>query len=255
MILALDIGNTNIVVGGLENGEVLFTGRMKTDEKSSADEIASQIDFIMKLNDAPAPEGGIISSVVPFVTGRAEKAIKSLTGREALTVGRNVDIGLDIQMDSPEKVGEDMLVDAVAALAKYEPPMIIFDLGTASTCSIIDKSGSYVGSVIAPGVCISMNALSEQCAKLPRIKLEAPDSIIAKNTDQSMKSGVVFGNAAMMDGIADMVFDELGYEAKIIATGGVACVIVPYCRHEMDYDPDLMLKGLAALWEKNKYRV
>ena len=179
MILALDIGNTNIVVGGIENGEVLFTGRMKTDEKSSADQIASQIDFILKLHDAPKPEGGIISSVVPFVTGRAEKAIKTLTGKDALTVGKNVDMGIKIDMDNPEKVGEDMLVDAVAALAKYEPPLIIFDMGTASTCSIIDKEGSYIGSIIAPGVCISMNALSECCSKLPRIELSAPEKAIA----------------------------------------------------------------------------
>lgn len=252
MILALDIGNTNIVVGGIENGEVLFTGRMKTDEKSSADQIASQIDFILKLHNAPKPEGGIISSVVPFVTGRAEKAIKTLTGKDALTVGKNVDMGIKIDMDNPEKVGEDMLVDAVAALAKYEPPLIIFDMGTASTCSIIDKEGSYIGSIIAPGVCISMNALSECCSKLPRIELSAPEKAIAKNTVQSMKSGIVYGNAAMMDGIADRVFDELGYKTKIIATGGVGCVIVPYCRHEMEYDPDLLLKGLAVLWEKNR---
>ncbi len=250
MILALDIGNTNIVVGGIENGEVLFTGRMKTDEKTSADQIASQIDFILKLHDAPRPEGGIISSVVPFVTGRAEKAVKSLTGRDAIVVDKN-NIGINIEMDNPEKVGEDMLVDAVAALAKYEPPLIIFDMGTASTCSIIDKNGSYIGSIIAPGVCISMNALSECCSKLPRIELSEPQNIIAKNTVQSMKSGIVYGNAAMMDGIADRVFDELGYKTRIIATGGVGCVIVPHCRHEMEYDPDLLLKGLAVLWEKN----
>ena len=250
MILALDIGNTNIVVGGIENGEVLFTGRMKTDEKTSADQIASQIDFILKLHDAPRPEGGIISSVVPFVTGRAEKAVKSLTGRDAIVVDKN-NIGINIEMDNPEKVGEDMLVDAVAALAKYEPPLIIFDMGTASTCSIIDKKGSYIGSIIAPGVCISMNALSECCSKLPRIELSEPQNIIAKNTVQSMKSGIVYGNAAMMDGIADRVFDELGYKTRIIATGGVGCVIVPHCRHEMEYDPDLLLKGLAVLWEKN----
>lgn len=250
MILALDIGNTNIVVGGIENGEVLFTGRMKTDEKTSADQIASQIDFILKLHDAPRPEGGIISSVVPFVTGRAEKAVKSLTGRDAIVVDKN-NIGINIEMDNPEKVGEDMLVDAVAALAKYDPPLIIFDMGTASTCSIIDKNGSYIGSIIAPGVCISMNALSECCSKLPRIELSEPQNIIAKNTVQSMKSGIVYGNAAMMDGIADRVFDELGYKTRIIATGGVGCVIVPHCRHEMEYDPDLLLKGLAVLWEKN----
>lgn len=250
MILALDIGNTNIVVGGIENGKVLFTGRMKTDEKNHADEIASQIDFILKLNNAPKPEGGIISSVVPFVTGRAEKAVKSLTGKEALTVGRNVSTGLNILMDNPDKVGEDMLVDAVAAIEIYGAPLHIFDLGTASTCSIIDREGSYIGSIIAPGVCISMNALSECCEKLPRIKLGPPNGIIAKNTEQSMKSGVVYGNAAMMDGIIDRVFEELGYEANIVATGGVGCVIVPFCRHKMDYDPDLLLKGLYILWER-----
>ena len=154
-------------------------------------------------------------------------------------------------MDNPKSVGEDLLVDAVAALAKYEPPLIVFDMGTASTCSIIDKNGDYTGTIIAPGVCISLNALAECCSKLPRVELTAPGPVIAKNTVQEIKSGIVYGNAAMIDGIADRVFEELGYEAKIVITGGVACVIVPHCKHEMDYDPDLMLKGLALLWDRN----
>ncbi len=252
MILTIDIGNTNIIVGGIENGRVLFTGRIKTSHKLTTEDVTYKIKSILKQNEAPKAEGGIVSSVVPYLTGKAEKAIRQLTGKKALTVGKNVDLGIEILMDNPNKVGADMLVDAIGAMQKYNPPFLIFDLGTASTCSVIDKEGRYVGTVIAPGVYISMNAMSERCAKLPRIKLENPGSIISKNTKQSMRSGIIYGNAAMMDGIADRIFDELGYEAKIIATGGISRVIIPYCRHNMEYDPDLMLKGLAVLWEKNQ---
>ncbi len=252
MILTIDIGNTNVVVGGLENERVLFTGRVKTGRKLTAEDLAYRINSLMRLNRAPKAEGGIISSVVPYLTGRAERAVQMVTGKKAVTVGKNIDMGIEILMDNPDKVGVDMLVDTVGAMQKYRPPFIIFDLGTASTCSIIDKEGRYVGTVIAPGVFISMNALSERCAALPKIKIEDPGSIISKNTKQSMRSGIIYGNAAMMDGIADRVFNELGYETKIIATGGVSKIIVPYCRHNMEYDPDLMLKGLAALWKRNR---
>lgn len=252
MILTVDIGNTNIVFGGLEKGKVLFTGRIKTSRKISADDIAAKISSIMKLNSAPKAEGGIISSVVPYLTGKAERAVRGVTGKRALTVGKNADIGIDILMDEPDRVGVDMLVDAVGAMEKYRPPFIIFDMGTASTCSVIDKEGRYVGTIIAPGVFISLNALSSRCAALPKIRLEDPGSILSKNTKQSMRSGIIYGNAAMMDGIADRIFDELGYKTRIIATGGVSRAIVPYCRHKMEYDPNLMLKGLEAIWERNR---
>lgn len=246
MIVALDIGNTNITVGGIENGELAFQGRIETDCGKSFEKIAEEIKEIAGNKIA----GGIISSVVPKMTGIAEKALKSLTNGEVLIVGQNIDVGINVLMDRPEKVGEDMLVDAVAALEKYKPPMLIFDMGTASTCSILDKDGSYIGSIIAPGVGISMNALSEKCAKLPRTGLEPPEGIIAKNTEQSIKCGVIYGNAAMLDGLADRVFEELGCEAEIIATGGISRAIIPYCRHKMNYDPDLTLRGLAILWDR-----
>ncbi|MEA4973285.1 MAG: type III pantothenate kinase [Candidatus Metalachnospira sp.] len=257
MILVLDIGNSNIVVSGLEGESVVFSGRMKTDKNESTEDIAAHIDFILKLNniDAVSVEGAIFSSVVPCINDKAESAIEKLTGKKPLIAGKTADYGLNILMDNPQRVGEDMLVDTVAALNQYEPPMLIFDLGTASTCSVIDKDGSYVASIIAPGAAISLKALSENTAKLPKIKLEAPKSILAKNTEESMKSGVIYGNAAMIDGLSERVFKELGYRAKIIATGGIACLIVPYCNNEIIYEPDLLTKGLGILWEKNKKNV
>lgn len=257
MILALDIGNSNIVVYGLENDNVIFSGRMKTDKNESTEDIAGHIDFILKLNSVNknAFEGAVISSVVPCINDRSAGAVRKLIGKKPLIAGKTADFGLNIRMDNPQKVGEDMLVDTVAALSKYEPPMLIFDIGTASTCSVIDKDGSYIASIIAPGVMISLKALSDNTAKLPKIKLEAPKGILAKNTEESMKSGIVYGNAAMIDGIADRIFDELGYDAKIIATGGLSCLIVPHCKHEIIYEPDLLAQGLGILWEKNKKNV
>ncbi len=254
MIIALDIGNSNIVVSGLEKESVVFTGRMKTDKNESTEDIASHIDFILKLNniDEENIEGAIISSVVPCINDKAQCAVEKLIGKKPLIAGITADFGINILMDNPKKVGEDMLVDTVAALHQYEPPMLIFDIGTASTCSVIDKDGNYIASIIAPGPAISLKALTEKTAKLPKIKLEAPKSILAKNTEESMKSGVIYGNAAMIDGIAERVFKELGYRTKIIATGGIACLIVPCCSHEIIYEPDLLTKGLGILWEKNK---
>ncbi|GFI61051.1 type III pantothenate kinase [Clostridiales bacterium] len=250
MIIALDIGNTNIVVGGIENSKLIFQGRIETDCGRTAVEYAESIIKILRENNCTEIDGGIISSVVPEITKKAESALKSLTKGEVLTVGQNIDVGINVLMDNPKKVGEDMLVDAIAALDRYKAPMLIFDMGTASTCSILDKNGNYIGSIIAPGVGISMNALTEKCAKLPKTSLEAPKGIIAKNTDQSIKCGVVYGNAAMLDGLADRVIEELGCEAEIIATGGISRDIVPYCRHKMHYDPDLTLRGLAILWDR-----
>jgi len=254
MIIALDIGNSNIVVSGIENENAVFSGRMKTDKNESTEDIAAHIDFILKLNNVEPNdvEGAIISSVVPCINDKAESAVEKLIGKKPLIAGKTADFGINILMDNPEKVGEDMLVDTVAALHQYDPPMLIFDIGTASTCSVIDKDGNYIASIIAPGAAISLKALTENTAKLPKIKLEAPKSIIAKNTEDSMKSGIIFGNAAMIDGIAERVFKELGYRTKIIATGGIACLIVPYCNHDIIYDPDLLTKGLGLLWEKNK---
>lgn len=252
MILTLDIGNSNIVVSGIRNFKTIFSGRIKTDKNYSEEDIASHIDFIFKLNKVNAGDfkGAVVSSVVPCVTEKTAFAAEKLIDKKAYIVGKDIDFGIDIKMDNPDKVGEDMLVDAAAALYEYEPPMLIFDLGTASTCSVIDKNGSYIASIIAPGASISLKALTECTAKLPKIKLDKPGSILAKNTEDSMRSGIIYGNAAMIDGICDRVFDELGYEARIIATGGIGGLITPYCRHDVVYEPDLLTKGLSIFWEK-----
>lgn len=254
MILTLDIGNSNIVVSGIKNFKTVFSGRIKTDKNCSVEETAANIDFILKLNniDIALFEGAVISSVVPCVTDKAAAAVEKLIGKKVCIAGKDIDFGIHINMDNPKKVGEDMLVDAVAALSEFEPPLLIFDLGTASTCSVIDRDGTYISSIIAPGAAISLKALTDSTAKLPKIKLDNPKGILAKNTEDSMRSGIVYGTAAMIDGISDRVFDELGYKAKIIATGGIGGLIVPYCKHKIYYEPDLLNKGLSVLWEKGK---
>lgn len=253
MIFAIDTGNTNIVLCCLEGGETVFSARFKTDRKKTADEYAVMIRDACILNHIKPEEieGGIISSVVPVLRPVLQKAVEKLTGKKPLIVGTDVETGLDIKGYNPAQLGSDLVVDAVAACAAFPPPILIFDLGTATTLSVIDKSGSYIGGMIIPGVRLSVDALSAHGAQLQYISLDAPEQLIGTNTINCMKAGAVYGAAAMLDGIIDRVEEELGHPATVVVTGGLASSILPYCKHKMIYDGGLMLRGLQILYERN----
>ena len=254
MILAIDVGNTNIVLGGIEEGKQVFSARLASDRNKTEDQYALDIQGILTMHrvDIAAIEGGILSSVVPYLQTVIPKAVKLLTGVDLMVVGPGIKTGLSIRMDNPASVGSDLIVAAVAARAKYKAPIAIVDMGTATTLSVVAKNGNYIGGMIIPGLWTSMNALSAHAAQLPYIDLNGSAKLLGTNTVDCMRSGAVFGTAAMIDGLIDRMEEELGMKCTVVATGGLASSIVSCCRHEIVCDDDLLLKGMWYLYEKNK---
>ena len=253
MILVIDIGNTNTVLGGMEEEQLRFTLRIQSDRLKTADEYMLTVKGLLELKgvDAARIEGGIISSVVPELRTVMGQAMEKLTGKRFLVVGSGVETGLDIKVDNPSQLGADLVVDAVAALSKYKPPLVFFDMGTATTMSVIDRHGSYIGGMIIPGLRLSVDALSARAAQLPYINLDGPERLIGTNTVSSMQAGAVYSSAAMIDGLLERVEEELGGPVTATATGGLMAKVLPYCRREIHYDENLMLEGLEILYRKN----
>lgn len=254
MILAIDIGNTNIVIGGIDNKKTYFVERITTTPGKTNLEYAITLKSILEIyhTDSAAIEGAIISSVVPPLNRTMITAVKKITGITPKLVGSGMKTGLNILMDNPKAVGSDMIVNSVASIKEYEPPIIIIDMGTATTLSVIDKNSCYIGGAILPGLRISLDNMSTSTAQLPHISLDTPRKVIGKNTVDCMRSGVIYGNADMIDGMLTRIEKELGSPATIVATGGIAKLIIPLCTHKILYDGTLLLKGLLALYEKNR---
>lgn len=256
MILALDIGNTNIVLGCVDkHNNVSSLFRIKTDISRTSWQYAVEINSMLSLCnvDKGMLNGCIISSVVPPLTGIVKSAVQIVANLEAMVVGPGIKTGLNIALDNPAQTGSDLVVDAVATIKQYKLPAIIFDMGTATTVSVIDADKTYIGGMIIPGIMISQEALTSRTSQLPKISLDAPKKIIGKNTIDCMKSGAVYGNAAMIDGIIERIEHELGQKANVIATGGLSSSIMPFCkRDDIIVDNDLLLKGLRILYDKNK---
>ena len=253
MILAIDIGNTNIVMGCFHKDQLLFLERFSTEQDSTSLEYATIIREMLDLHEiTPAQiRGGIISSVVPSVTNTVREAAEKFTGARMLVVGPGIKTGIKLAVDDPAQQGSDLIVGAVAGVHSYPVPQIIIDMGTATTVSVINRDKAYIGKMILPGVAVSLNALSGKAAQLPYISLEKPKKLIGSNTVDSMKSGILYGNAGAMDGLIDRINEELGEECTVVATGGLAGVITPLCRHEIILDEDLLLKVLMILYYKN----
>ncbi len=257
MILAIDTGNTNIVLGCLEQGRILFTLRLQTDKGKTADEYALLLEGLLRRRgiQPEALEGGILSSVVPELQAVLLTAAEQITGKRFLSVGPGMDTGLKVRTDQPAQLGADLVVDAVAALAKYKPPLAIFDMGTATTLSVLGEDGAYLGGMIIPGLRVSVDALSARAAQLPYIHLGDPRELIGKNTVDGMQAGAVYGAAAMLDGLIDRVREEFSQPLTAVATGGLTAVVVPHCRRPIQYDPDLLLEGLDVLYRRNSIQL
>ncbi len=253
MILVLDVGNTNIVLGCVENGEISHVARISTQEIRTENEYAVMISQILALEHVSCSqfEGAVMSSVVPQVTEVLAHAVKLLTGCEVLIVGSGIKTGLNIRIDNPAQLGPDLVVGAVAALELYKPPLIVIDMGTATTFSVIDASGAFLGGAIVPGMGLSLDALVARTSLLQKIPFEVPRRCIGSNTVDCMKSGVVLGTVSMLDGMIERIEAELGSQATVLATGGLASRIIPHCKHEIIYDGNLLLKGLWAIYRKN----
>jgi len=253
MILAVDIGNTNIVVGCLEGKDVFFECRVATDKHKTEAEYTMMFKNLLDVYgiNLDKIQGTVVSSVVPPITSAVKNALKFITGHNPIVADINAKHDIKLNNDNPNELGNDLLVAAVAALKENKPPLIIIDLGTATTVSVIGEGGIFEGCVIMPGVRISLEALSSRASQLPSISLEAPSCVIGKHTAECMQSGIVYGNAAMLDGIIDRIEEELGKKTTVIATGGLAKTIVPNCRHKILCDDELMLRGLWYLYKDN----
>lgn len=254
MVLAVDIGNTNVVIGGFENGEIHFVERLSTNKNSTALEYTVLIKTVLELNGfwGKSFEGSIISSVVPSVTNLVKSAMEKITGKSVTVVGPGVKTGLKIKLDNPTQLGSDRVADSVAATNLYPCPLVIIDMGTATTISVVDGEKSFVGGMIMPGLMVSMEALATKTSQLPHISLDPPKKAIGRNTADCIKSGLIYGNAAAIDGLIENVEAELGEKCTVISTGGLAKLVTPYCRKKVIVDEKLLLKGLMIIYEKNK---
>ncbi len=256
MVLAIDIGNSNIVLGGFEGDKISFRTSLSTSLDKGEAEYAVLLHSLLDIYgvDFGSIEGSIISSVVPPMNTVMKNVLKLLTGKWPLIVGPGVKTGLNVTGGDAKSLGADLVVAAVAAIAKYPKPMIIIDMGTATTFSVIDEAGAFRGGVICPGAVLSFDALSRRTAQLPRISFEEPRQVINLTTAESMQAGLIYGSAAMIDGLIDRISAEMGCTPTLVATGGVSGGIIPKCRHEIILDSDLLLDGLRIIYEKNQKR-
>ena len=254
MLLAIDIGNTNILIGGIKDDEIIFKARIATDRTRTSDQYGVEIKNMIEALGAKISDISdcIISSVVPPVFNSVRTGVIKIIGKQPMVVGPGLKTGLNIHVDVPSQVGSDRIVIAVAALAEYQAPLILIDMGTATTIEVVEPDNRYLGGVIFPGVKVSLDALTSRAAQLPGISLDQPKHVIGKNTVDCMRSGTMYGNAAMIDGLVDRMEAELGHRSTIIATGGLARFITPLCKRDIIVEKDLLLKGLNLLYKKNK---
>lgn len=253
MLLAIDIGNTNITLGLFCDEVLKLTARLSTDPRKTADEYAIDIKDVLALHgeEVSEVEDCIISSVVPAVGASVSAAVALLCDTVPLMLGPGVKTGLNIKIDNPAQLGADLAAGAVGALHEYTMPCIIIDMGTATTLSVLDENGAFLGGSIGPGVRMTMRALAEGTAALPAIGVTSPKSVIGKNTVDCMQSGIVLGAAAMLDGLIDRIEEELGETATVVATGGLSKEIITFCKNDIIYNENLLLEGLRLIYEKN----
>ena len=257
MLLTVDLSNTYITLGCVEDGIVRFSCRMAADKTRTEDEYAVFIRLMISSRgaDLDAVEGSILSSVVPELTLPLRRALMNITGQKPMVVGPGVKTGLNIRLDDPSELGSDFVAAAVAAQAAMELPIALVTMDTAMGIGVIDTAGAYIGGVIAPGVMVSSAALTRRASLLPNVIPRAPGHIICRKTDESLRSGLIYGAAAMLDGLLTGIDEELGHSVNVVATGIWASAVVPHCRRKgIEIDPDLIHKGLWLIWKKNQRR-
>lgn len=254
MVLAVDIGNSNIVLGVFEGDKIQFIERLSTNQNRTSLEYTILIKNILELNNLSHTsfEGGIISSVVPSLTHTVKEAMIRLTGKPVMVVGPGVKNGLKIMLDNPAQLGSDRVADAVGAINEYPCPLIIIDMGTATTISVIDRDRNFLGGMIIPGLRVSLDSLTLRTSQLPKISLDPPKKVIGSNTVDCMKSGIIYSTAASLDGAVSKLEEELGEKCTVVSTGGLSSRIIPFCKREIIIDDKLLLKGLVIIYNKNK---
>ncbi len=254
MLLAVDIGNTNIKFGIFDRDVLIRTLTISCNKNKTADEYGVELYSLIRVMGIHRTDfdGCIISSVVPVVTARIRSAVMDLLGIESLVVGPGIKTGLNIRIEDPSQLGADLVVACVSANAKYPAPCIVISMGTATVMCVIDKNRSMLGGPIAPGVMVSLNALTGNAALLYSVSLDAPESVIGNNTDRSIRSGVVWGTVCMIDGMIDRIEKELDGKCSVVATGGMAKTIIKHCAHEITVQDDLIMQGLKLIFDRNQ---
>ena len=253
MVLAVDIGNSNIVLGCFEGDRVVFEERLSTNRNATELEYTVTIRTLLDLYGLTAAsfEGGIVSSVVPGVTQIVRSAVRRVIGKDAIVLGPGTKTGLNIKLENPGSLGSDRVADAVGAIGSYPCPLIIVDMGTATTISVVDRDKQFLGGMIMPGLRVAVDSLASRTSQLPHISLEAPKRVIGSNTVACMQSGLIFGTACSIDGAIDLIEAELGDKCTVVSTGGLANTIIPHCKREIIIDEQLLLKGLMTIYHKN----
>lgn len=253
MLLAVDIGNTNIKFGIFDEDTLIRTLTISCDKNKTADEYSVELYSLIRVMGIHRTDFGgcIISSVVPTVTARIRSAVRDLLDIDALIVGPGIKTGLNIHIEDPSQLGADLVVACVAANASYTAPCIVISMGTATVMCVIDRNKTMLGGPIAPGVMVSLNALTGNAALLYSVSLDAPKSVIGNNTDRSIRSGVVWGTVCMIDGMIDKIEQELGEKCTVVATGGMAKTIIKHCTHDITVQDDLIMQGLKLIYDKN----
>lgn len=256
MILTIDIGNTNIVLGGFEGEKLEFISRISTDSHKTACEYAVILKSILSLYevDKSIISGAVISSVVPPLTNAVISAIQMAYSVTPIVVGPGIKTGINLLADNPSQVGADLICACVAGYNLYSAPVVVIDMGTATKILYIDEKASFTGVSIIPGVEISLKALAGGTAQLPQISLDPPERVLGRNTIDCMRSGIIYGNASMIDGMIDRIESETGCKPALVATGGLSKAIIPYCKHDIVLDDHLLLKGLNIIYHKNKQK-
>lgn len=252
MLLALDVGNTNVTIGVYDGDKLSFVSRMATDASRMEDQYAIELRDILSLYEIrrESVTGAVLSSVVPKLTEYITSAVEKLFGFRPLAVAYDTVKDLRITIRHPETTGPDLIAGYIAARELYSYPCIVIDMGTASTIMVVDREGNMCGGGIIPGIGISLDALTSRAALLSSIGLEAPKHVIGRDTAECLQSGMIYGTAAMLDGLCDRMEEELGYPCRVIATGGLAGLVVPNCRRRVELSDTLLLDGLKLIYEK-----
>jgi type III pantothenate kinase len=254
MLLAVDVGNTQTVIGLFDGNELAGHWRMSTDASLTADELRLRVSGLLALDshDWGGIDAVILASVVPRLTLAWEELSRAAAGHDPMVVGPGLKTSMPIRYDNPHEVGADRVVNGVAAYQRVGGAVLVVDFGTATTIDVIAEDGGYLGGVIAPGVETSAEALFSKAARLSKVDLEPPARVIGTNTRSSVQSGLLLGEAAMIDGLVRKIWAELGVTTPVIATGGLASLMAPLCETVTAVDEDLTLRGLRIVWERNR---